>query len=113
MFTTRRTIVTATAALALAGAAVLGTAAPASASTVNGTTKIGICMATGSATNPYVFQHKTVDALVAGKYSTNDIVPVFTYTSANGEAITTTGQNTSSTVVTADCVPVAAEALWL
>lgn len=112
MFTTRRTIASVTAALVLAGAAVLGAAAPASAATVNGTTKIGICMATGSATNPYVFQYKTLDTLIAGKYSSNSIVPAFTYGTADGD-VTFTGQNTTGSVLTADCIPVLAAAVWL
>lgn len=112
MFTIRRSLVATAATVALAGFAALGVAAPASAATVNGTTKVGICKATGSTSNPYTFVYATVDSLVTGHYSANDIVPAFTYTTTDGTA-QFIGQNTTAVVLTADtCVPTVAATIF-
>jgi hypothetical protein len=110
VFTIRRSLVATAATVALAGFAALGVAAPANAATVNGVTKIGICKATGSATNPYTFVYKTPDSIASGNYSANDIVPVFDFVDASGNTMHFLGNNTVSTSVTTDCqvvVPVA------
>ena len=138
MFTTRRSILASVAGVALAGFAVLGAAAPANActlpgpavhgstvhssiihsstvdsSTVESSTKVGICKATGSVKHPYVFVLVKTDKLLAGHYGADDIVPAFTYTTADGVTQIFTGQHTSSTVLTADCVPVVAVSAFL
>ena len=113
MFTTRRSLLASVATVALAGFAVIGVAAPANAATVNGTTKVGICKATGSATNPYTFVYTTTDNLITGHYSADDIVPAFTYTTADGTTAMFLGQNTSSTVLTSTCVPVVAPTVYI
>jgi hypothetical protein len=106
VFTTPRSLLATAATVALAGFAVLGAAAPANAATVNGITKIGICKATGSATNPYTFVYTTTDSLISGHYSADDIVPAFSYTTADGISALFLGQNTDGTVLTAACTPV-------
>ena len=108
MFTIRRSLIATAATVALAGFAALGVAAPANAATgaVNG--KVGICKATGSASNPYVFIGRDAASLAAGNYSAKDIVPAFTYT-VNNTTANFLGHNTASTVLTADCIPVQAE----
>jgi hypothetical protein len=108
VFTTRRSLLATVATVALAGFAAIGVAAPANAATVNGTTKIGICKVTGSASNPYTFVYSTTDNLISGHYSATDIVPAFNYVTADGTTAMFLGQNTSSTVLTADCTPVSA-----
>ncbi len=113
MFTIRRSLVATAATIALAGFAALGAAAPANAATVNGTTKIGICKATGSAKNPYTFVYQTADSLATGKYSADDIVPAFSYTIADGTTASFLGQNTSGRELTADCIPVQAETVYV
>jgi hypothetical protein len=115
VFSTRRSLIASAATLALAGFAALGVAAPASAATVNDTTaRIGICKATGSAKNPYIFVHTTTDNLLSGHYTADDIVPAYTYTTADGTPAMFIGQNTSSFVLTDDCVavPVVVRYIW-
>src|SRR5215212_11414168 len=68
VFTTRRSLVATAATVALAGFAALGVAAPASAATVNGAGKVGICKATGSASNPYTFLYAGTDNLISGHF---------------------------------------------
>jgi hypothetical protein len=112
VFTIRRSLVATAATVALAGFAALGVAAPASAATVNGTTKVGFCKATGSTSNPYTFVYATPDSLVGGHFSADDIVPAFTYTTTDGAALFI-GRNTTATVLTADtCVPTAATTVF-
>jgi hypothetical protein len=113
VFTTRRSILASVATVALAGFAVLGAAAPANAATVNGITKVGICKATGSASNPYTFVYTTTDNLLSGHYSADDIVPAFNYTLADGTPMLFLGQNTSGTVLTSACVPVIASVAYM
>lgn len=105
MFTIRRSLIATAATVALAGFAALGVAAPANAATASGTGKIGICKATGSATNPYAFVYRSTDNLLSGKFSTNDIIPSFSYTTAEGTTQLSMGQNNGgSSVLTSDCV---------
>ena len=111
MFTTRRMIATATAALALAGTAVLGVAAPASAAPT-GTDRVGICKATGSQSNPFVFISTTADKLAAGNYSSNDLVSPYDYIAADGTIVHFLGQGTSG-VLDASCTPVIAQAAYI
>jgi hypothetical protein len=82
-------------------------------STVDTSTTVGICKATGSVKHPYVFVLVKTDKLLAGHYGADDIVPAFTYTTADGVTQIFTGQHTSSTVLTADCVPVVAVSAFL
>lgn len=113
MFTIRRSLIATAATVALAGFAALGVAAPASAATINGAGKIGICKATGSTSNPYAFVYRTADALANGSYGADDIVPAFNYIEADGSLGMFLGQNTSSTVLTADCTPVVKATTYL
>ena len=113
MFTTRRSILASVAGVALAGFAALGAAAPANAATVHGAIRVGICKATGSVKHPYVFVSVKTDKLVAGHFRADDIVPAFTYTTADGITQLFTGQHTSGTVLTAACLPVVAVPTFL
>jgi hypothetical protein len=113
VFTPRRSLVATAATIALAGFAALGVAAPASAATVNGTGKVGICKATGSASNPYTFVYAGTEKLIAGSFQADDIVPAFTYTAADGTSTQFLGHNTTESVLTlASCVPTQAVAVY-
>ena len=113
MFTTRRSLVATAATVALAGFAALGVAAPASAATVSGAGKVGICKATGSASNPYTFLYAGTDNLISGHFQADDIVPAFTYTAADGTIAQFLGQNTTASVLTSTtCVPTQVDAVY-
>jgi hypothetical protein len=113
VFTTRRSLVATAATIALAGFAALGVAAPASAATVNGTSKVGICKATGSSSNPYTFVYASTDNLISGHFQADDIVPAFTFTAADGTSTQFFGQNTTASVLTStSCVPTQVVAVY-
>jgi hypothetical protein len=113
VFTSRRSLVATAATIALAGFAALGVAAPASAATVNGTTKVGICKATGSASNPYTFVYAGTDNLITGHFQADDLIPAFTYTAADGTTTQFLGQNTTASVLTSTtCVPTQAAVVY-
>jgi hypothetical protein len=106
VFTIRRSLIATAATVALAGFAALGVAAPASAATLNGASKIGICKANSS--GKFSFVYRTAADLAAGQFADADIVPAFDYTTASGLPASFLGHNTSSTELTADCVAVQA-----
>lgn len=75
--------------------------------------RVGICMATRSATIPYVFVYRSIDSVLEGRISDDDIVPAFGYTAADGTSWLYSGQNTTGSVLTSDCVPTLAPATYI